>query len=416
MKKPINPSQALVFIIITVFIDIMGLGIIIPILPKLIGSFLPDTLSMAEKISLASKYGGWLLFAYAIMQFLFSPILGGLSDRYGRRPILLIALLGLGIDYIFHAYAPTLSWLFVGRVIAGFCGASYTTATAYIADITPPEKRAQNFGLIGVAFGLGFIFGPAIGGQIGGKFGPRAPFYVAAGLSFLNFLYGYFVLPESLPKENRRTFDIKRSNPLNTLANLKKFPVLAGLVASFVLVSLAAHAVQSNWSFYTMYRFEWTEEEVGYSLAAVGVLIAVIQGGLIRVIVPKFGKTTSIYVGFALYAVGLFLFGIANQSWMMYAFLVPYCLGGIAGPTLQGVISGQVPLNEQGELQGTLTGLMSVTTIIGPLMMNNIFHYFTSEQSPLHFPGAAFIAGGILTVISTLLLIKPLRALNKTPH
>lgn len=405
----IKPKSALPFIFITVFVDVMGIGLIIPILPELIAQLTGTEVVVDDAMSIASGYGAWLMFSYALMQFIFSPILGGLSDRFGRRPILLISLLGLGIDYIFHALAPSIAWLFVGRVIAGICGASYTTATAYIADISTPEKRAQNFGLVGVAFGLGFIFGPSLGGFIGEAFGLRTPFYVAAALSLLNALYGYFILPESLPANNRRAFDFKRSNPVGSLLNIKRFPVLYGLMASFILIYLAAHAVQSNWTFYTMHRFKWSKTDVGLSLTVVGVLVAAVQGGLIRIIVPKLGQTRAVFVGFILYSLGLFMFGLANQSWMMYAFLVPYCLGGIAGPTLQGIISGQVPQNEQGELQGTLTSLMSATAIFGPLLMNGLFSYFTSSASPIQFPGAAFILGGILTVISTILLIKPLR-------
>jgi len=409
-------TAAISFILLTVFIDVLGIGIIIPIIPQLIGQLTgqPEVMT-PESLSFSSGYGGWLMFSYALMQFIFSPILGGLSDRYGRRPILLISLLGLGIDYIFHALAPTITWLFVGRVIAGFCGASFTTASAYIADVSEPEKRAQNFGLIGVAFGLGFIFGPTLGGIIGKNFGVRAPFYVAAGLSFLNFIYGYFVLPESLPAENRRRFELKRSNPVGSLINIKRFPVLYSMLASFLLIYLAAHAVQSNWTFYTMYRFGWDMADVGYSLAVVGILVAAVQGGLIRIIIPKFGQKTSVFIGFSLYAIGLVLFGIAGQGWLMYVFLVPYCLGGVAGPALQGIISSQVPPNEQGELQGTLTSIMSVTSIFGPLMMNGLFSLFTSPAAPLVFPGIAFETGALLTIISTLLLIKPLSKIKGSP-
>ena len=243
-----TPNNALLFIFITVLVDVIGLGIIIPIVPKLIENL------TGLGINEASKYGGWLLFSFAIMQFIFSPILGGLSDRFGRRPILLLSLFGLGLDYIFHAFAPSIAWLFVGRIIAGIMGASFSTATAYIADISSPEKRAQNFGLIGAAFGLGFIIGPVIGG-ISSKWGTNVPFLIAAGLTLLNVIYGYFVLPESLSKDNRRAFEWKRANPISSLKNLRKHPVVSGLVISLVLTFIASHAVQSNWSFYTMYKF-----------------------------------------------------------------------------------------------------------------------------------------------------------------
>jgi DHA1 family tetracycline resistance protein-like MFS transporter len=387
-------NKALIFIFITILVDVIGLGVIIPVVPKLIEDL------TGEGLSEASRYGGWLIFSFAAMQFLFSPIMGGLSDRYGRRPVLLLSLFGLGVDYIFHALAPTLFWLFVGRLIAGFFGASFTTATAYIADISTPEKRAQNFGLIGAAFGLGFIIGPVIGGLAGAEFGPRAPFLVAAALSLLNVIYGFFVLPESLPVDKRRAFSWKRANPIGSLINLKKYPVVSGLVVSLVLIYLAGHAVQSNWAYYTMFKFGWDEAMVGYSLGVVGLLVALVQGGLIRIAIPKLGPANAVYIGLALNAIGLFCFGIASLSWMMFAFLVPYCLGGISGPALQGIISGQVPSNEQGELQGALTSLVSLSAIVGPLLMNSLFAYFTSDAATIYLPGAAFYLASLLTVIS----------------
>lgn len=397
----VKRNAALGFIFITILVDVIGLGIIIPVVPKLIEKL------TGEGISEASRYGGWLVFCFAIMQFLFSPILGALSDRFGRRPVLLLSLLGLGLDYILHAYAPTITWLFVGRLIAGVMGASFTTATAYIADISTPEKRTQNFGLIGAAFGLGFIIGPIIGG-LSAKWGPSMPFLLAAGLTLLNLIYGYFVLPESLLKENRRKFEWKRANPIGSLAHLKKYPVVSGLIASLVLIYIASHAVQSNWSYFTMYKFNWNEEMVGYSLALVGVLISIVQGFLIRVINPKLGQNKSIYLGLLLYAIGLILFGVAWKDWMMFAFLIPYCLGGIAGPAIQGLISNQVPPTEQGELQGALTSLVSLTSIIGPLIMNNLFAYATAKDSLFFLPGAPFFLAAFLITISGILAIKTL--------
>ena len=388
-----TPNNALLFIFITVLVDVIGLGIIIPIVPKLIENL------TGLGINEASKYGGWLLFSFAIMQFIFSPILGGLSDRFGRRPILLLSLFGLGLDYIFHAFAPSIAWLFVGRIIAGIMGASFSTATAYIADISSPEKRAQNFGLIGAAFGLGFIIGPVIGG-ISSKWGTNVPFLIAAGLTLLNVIYGYFVLPESLSKDNRRAFEWKRANPISSLKNLRKHPVVSGLVISLVITFIASHAVQSNWSFYTMYKFNWTAEIVGYSLAVVGVLVAFVQGFLIRKIIPRLGQVKSIYLGMSFSALGLLLFGLASESWMMFAFLIPYCLGGIAGPSIQGVISSQVPANEQGELQGALTSLMSLCGVFGPLLMTNLFAFATAKNSTFHVPGAPFFLASCLTLVS----------------
>jgi DHA1 family tetracycline resistance protein-like MFS transporter len=395
-------SRALIFIFITLLIDVIGIGIIIPVLPELINSVAGGSLADA------AVYGGWMMLAYSVMQFLFSPVLGNLSDQYGRRPILLISLFGFGVDYILMAFAPTLGWLFAGRIIAGIMGASFTTASAYIADISTPEKRAQNFGLIGAAFGLGFIIGPMLGGLLG-AYGERVPFIAAAILTFINWLYGYFVLPESLPIEKRRKFEWKRANPVGSLQHLLKYPVIAGLVASLVLIYVASHATQSTWNFFTMERFQWDSKQVGISLTVVGILVSIVQGYLIRVINPKLGAERSVYIGITLYAVGFFLFSWAYEGWMMYVFLIPYCLGGIAGPALQGIMSTQVPDNEQGELQGGLTSLISVTSIIGPPLMTGIFSYYASKESSVYFPGAPFLLAGILTLVSGFLAYRSLR-------
>ncbi len=392
-------QAALGFIFVTLLIDITGFGIIIPVLPKLLEHLIHGNLSDA------ARYGGWMTFAYSIMQFLFAPVLGNLSDKYGRRPILLGSLLGFAIDYTFLAFAPTVWWLFVGRIIAGITGASFTTASAYIADISEPEKRAQNFGIIGAAFGIGFIIGPVLGGVLG-QYSTKLPFLAAAGLALINAIYGFFILPESLALEHRRPFEWKRANPVGSLMQLKKYPAVSGLIASLVLIYIAAHAVQSTWTFFTMSRFGWTESLVGYSLGLVGLLSGLVQGLLIRVTIPKLGQKKSIVIGLALYSIALFLFAFATQSWMMFAILVPYCLGGIAGPALQGLISTQIPPNEQGELQGGLTSLMSVTSIVGPPLMTTLFAWFTGKSAPVHFPGAPFLMGAVLMLASTLLAIR----------
>ncbi|QHT68873.1 TCR/Tet family MFS transporter [Rhodocytophaga rosea] len=389
----VQRKAALGFIFITLLIDVIGLGIIIPVLPRLISDLIQGD------ISDASRYGGWLVFAYAVMQFLFSPVMGGLSDRFGRRPVLLLSLLGFGLDYLFLAFAPSIGWLFVGRLLAGITGASITTASAYIADISTPENRSQNFGMIGAAFGLGFIIGPVIGGVLG-QFGPRVPFLAAAGLTLLNCLYGYFILPESLSTKNRRAFDWKRANPLGSLMQLRKYPVISGLIGSLICLYIAAHATQSTWSYFTIEKFKWNEAWVGYSLGFVGLMVAIVQGVLIRIIIPKLGQKRSVYVGLFLYTIGFILFAFASKSWMMFAFIIPYAMGGIAGPALQGIISSQVPANEQGELQGALTSLVSVTSIIGPPLMTNLFAYFTESSAPVYFPGAPFVLGAILTFVS----------------
>lgn len=392
-----NQKQAAIgFIFITMLIDITGWGIIIPVIPKLIEELIQGDISEAAKI------GGWLTFAYAITQFICAPLIGNLSDKYGRRPVILISLFGFAIDYLFLSMAPTIGWLFVGRIIAGITGASITTASAYIADVSTPENRAKNFGMVGAAFGLGFIIGPVIGGLLG-HYGARVPFYAAAVLCMLNFIYGLFILPESLDVSKRRPFEWKRANPVGALLNLRRYPQLLGLVTSIFVLYVASHAVQSNWSYFTMYQLKWDEKMVGISLGIIGILVAIVQGGLIRWVNPKLGNEKSIYVGFALYAVGMFLFAFATQSWMMFAFLVPYCLGGIAGPALQSVISGDVPPNEQGEIQGTLTSLMSASAIVGPPMMSTLFYYFTHDQAPIIFAGAPFVLGGIMMLASAVI-------------
>ncbi len=389
-------QAAIGFIFVTMLLDVIGLGIIIPVIPKLIKELIN------ADISEAAKYGGWLAFAYAFTQFIFAPIVGGLSDKFGRRPIILISLFGFAIDYLFLSIAPTILWLFVGRIFAGVTGASFTTASAYIADISSAENRAKNFGMIGAAFGLGFVIGPVVGGLLG-QFGSRVPFIAAGILCLLNFLYGYFILPESLKVENRREFDWKRANPVGAFKSLNRYPSLIKLVLVLFLVYVASKAVEGNWSFFTIYKFGWTEKMVGISLGVVGILVSIVQGGLIRVINPKLGQYKSIYLGLSLYTIGMFLFAFASQSWMMFAILIPYCLGGIAGPAVQSMISSNVKPNEQGEISGTLTSIMSVAAIIGPPLMTSVFYYFTHKNAPFQFAGAPFFLGGILMLSSALI-------------
>ncbi|MDN3582485.1 TCR/Tet family MFS transporter [Mucilaginibacter flavus] len=406
MDQPakLKPQAALGFIFVTILIDVIGFGIIIPVMPTLIETLIHGTVSQA------SLYAGLMLLAYSAMQFLFSPVIGNLSDKYGRRPILLTSLLGFGVDYLFLAFAPSIGWLFVGRVIAGITGASFTTASAYIADVSPPEKRAQNFGLIGVAFGIGFIIGPLIGGVLG-EWNIRYPFFAAAGLALLNAAYGFFILPESLSMDHRRPFELKRANPIGSLLQLKKYPSIIGLAVSLFLIYFAAQSVQSVWTFYTILKFNWSKFLEGCSLAFIGTMIALVQGGLIRITLPKLGIERSIWMGLLLYSLGLILFAFATNSWMMFAFMIPYALGGIAGPALQGLMSNQVPPNEQGELQGGLTSLMSLSSVFGPWTMTTLFYYFTNFKDKRYLPGAPFILGALLMLIAALLAI---RSFNKT--
>ncbi|WP_434978661.1 TCR/Tet family MFS transporter [Daejeonia sp. YH14] len=400
--KDSRKKAAIGFIFVTLLIDITGWGIIIPVVPKLIEELIHGD------ISEAAKYGGWMSFAYAFVQFVFSPVVGNLSDRFGRRPIILISLFGFTVDYIFLALSPTITWLFVGRIIAGITGASITTASAYIADVSTDQDRAKNFGVIGAAFGLGFIIGPVLGGVLG-HYGSRVPFYAAAVLCLVNFVYGYFILPESLDRDKRRPFDWKRANPVGSLKFLRKHPEISGMTVALILIYIAGHAVQSNWSFFTMYQFGWTERMVGISLGVVGLMTGLVQGLLIRWINPKIGNEKSILYGLALYSVGMLLYAFATEGWMMLAFTVPYCLGGICGPALQAVITKSVSSGEQGELQGALTSLMSATSIVGPPLMTNLFYYFTHDKAPFKFPGAPFFLGFILMAASSLIIMRIFR-------
>jgi MFS transporter, DHA1 family, tetracycline resistance protein len=397
-------QPALGFIFVTLFLDIIGLGLIIPIVPKLIESFL------GGDAAVAAQYGGWITAVYALMQFVFAPILGNLSDQYGRRPIILISLLGAGLDYLLLAFAPNLAWLFIGRVIAGISGANISAVSAYIADVSPPEKRAQNFGLIGVAFGLGFIVGPAIGGLLG-NINLRLPFFVVAGITLLNWLYGFFVLPESLKPENRRRFDIARANPFGSIALLLRYPVVAGLSSLVVFGGLAQNGLQTIWVYYTSLRYGWDAGQVGLSLAAVGLSAAIVQGGLIRVILPRIGERWAVLIGFSISVVSNVLYGFASQGWMIYAILLVSGLGAIAGPAAQGMISRSVSDREQGAVQGALSSVQTLTGVAGPLIATALFSYF----APRGVPGASFFAGGAFLLIGLLIAWGPLSRTADAP-
>jgi MFS transporter, DHA1 family, tetracycline resistance protein len=400
---PEKNSKAIFFILVTVLIDVIGIGIIIPIMPSLYQELTGGT------VSEASRYSAYLVFMYSFIQFVFSPIIGGLSDQFGRRPVLLFSLFGFAVDYIFLALAPTVGWLFVGRAISGITGASFATANAYIADVTEPDKRAQAFGMLGAAFGIGFIIGPSLGGLLG-QYGNRIPFVVSAILAGVNWLYGYFVLPESLKPENRRKFDIKRANPIGSLMNFKKYPFILTLVASLFLVNVSNFATQGTWSFYGAEKFKWTQIDIGLSLGFVGLMVAIVQGGLIRILIPKLGLERALFIGLGINALGLVAFGFASSTWMMYAIMVPFALGGMAGPAFQGIISNQVSKDGQGELQGGLTSLLSIAAIIGQPLMLGLFRTFTKKEATIYFPGAPFMLGGILSLISLFLVI---RTINK---
>ncbi len=395
-------KPAIIFIFITLVLDILGIGLIIPILPDLIEKM------QGEGESSAAYTFGILAALYSLMQFLFAPLLGSLSDRFGRRPVILISLFGSGIDYFFLAFAPTLGWFFIARIISGITGANFGPATAYIADVSPPEKRAANFGLIGAAFGIGFILGPAIGGMLG-EINLHLPFIVAGCLTLLNALYGLIVLPESLKPENRRAFSWKRSDPAGSLLALSRHPMVLGLAGSHFLASLAHQVLPAVWVLYTGHRYGWSPGDVGWSLALVGVMSAIVQGGLTRVIIPKIGERKSAVVGFIVSAISYVLYGLAPEGWMVLIVIVFGSLGGLAGPALQGLISRSVGDDEQGSVQGSLTSLSSIANIIGVIVATSLFGYFVSADAPIQLPGAPFFFGAAVIVAGVVLAIRSFR-------
>jgi DHA1 family tetracycline resistance protein-like MFS transporter len=391
-RPPDGPQQqghALAFIAVTLLLDTIGFGLIMPVIPRLLVEL------TGESLSRAAVYGGWLGFVYAAMQFVFAPILGNLSDRFGRRRVLLFAIGALGIDYIIMGLAPTLAWLFVGRAIAGAAGASFTPAYAYVADISPPEKRAQNFGIVSAAFGIGFIVGPAIGGLLG-SFGSRAPFFAAAALSLINFCYGFFVLPESLPPERRRAFEWRRANPVGTLIQMKKHPVVLGLLCALFLWGLGNQVMPTTWAFYTKLRFNWPEATIGASFAVVGVVMFSSQAIVMRFLVPRLGERRAALIGITSGMAGYAGFGLATAGWMMFAWLASWFFAAIVMPTTVALMSHRISPDAQGELQGAVASLFSLSAILGPPMMSHLFARFTSPESSVHIPGAAFLAAAVL--------------------
>ena len=407
-------KPALVFIFITLFLDVLGVGLIVPILPKLV-----DQLAGGGIASAAYIYGT-LAGLYSLMQFIFAPILGSLSDRFGRRPVILISLFGSGLDYFLMAWAPTLAWFFVGRILSGITGANFSAAAAYIADVSTKEKRAANFGIIGAAFGLGFICGPALGGWLGdyglenyGEEGLRLPFYAAAVLTLLNWLYGFFILPESLKKENRRSFSWARANPIGAFKQLRKQTLVLGLSISYFISSIAHQVYPSIWVLYTAYRYKWGTDQTGYSLALVGLMAAIVQGGLTRAIIPKIGEKKAAIFGFVVMALSLIGYGLAPQGWMVYIIIVFGSLSGLSVPAIQGMISRTVGDDQQGEIQGSLTSLQSVAGFVGPPVATGIFGFFVSEQAPVILPGAPFFFSAILVCIAAYLAA---RSFKENPY
>lgn len=396
---------AMAFILVTLVIDILGVGIIIPVLPELFKELL------GGDQALAARDYGIIASVYALMQFIFAPVLGALSDRFGRRPIILISLFGLGIDYLFQAFAPSIAWLVVGRIIAGIAGASFTTANAYIADISTPENRARNFGLVGAAFGLGFVLGPLLGGVLGG-INLRLPFIAAAVLALLNWLYGFFVLPESLAPENRSKFSWAKANPIGSIGNLGNYPVVSALAIAFVFTSLAQRGLETTWVLYTGYRYGWGEQMNGVTLALVGVMALVVQGFLIGPIIKRFGERQAILLGLGVSVLSFAVYGFAWEGWVMFAGIIVGSLAGVAGPAIQGLVAGSVSPSEQGKVQGALTSLISLTGIVAPIIFTTgIFAYFTSEAAVFRLPGAPFLLGALLNLISVIVLFVLFRRL-----
>lgn len=390
-------KASLIFILTVVVIDMLGIGLAYPILPRLIQQFVGGDASNAAYVY------GLLAALYAAMQFLFAPLLGALSDRFGRRPVIFIALVGLTVDYLILAMAPNIWWFGLGRVLSGICGASFTTAGAYMADVTPPEKRAQSFGLIGAAFGFGFIVGPLIGGVLGGM-DIRLPFFAAAGLTFVNLLFGILVLPESLAPENRRAFQLKQANPVGALFELKRYPSVITLIAIFLIANVAVRVAETTWVLYTGYRYAWGPLETGISLMAVGVVFIIGQGYMTRVIVKRLGERRTIFLGLTVAPIAMTLYGLAWQGWMIYPVMLTGLIGWtVAGPAVQGMISRHVPANEQGLLQGAMASIASLTSIVAPPLWTGLFGYFVSPAAPFILPGAAFFGGAIVLLFARIL-------------
>jgi len=405
----VRPRQAgMTFIFVTLFIDILGIGVIIPILPELIKEFL------GGDVAQAGRYYGTIISVYATMQFLCAPVLGALSDRYGRRPVILVSLFGLGIDYLIQGWAPSIGWLFVGRFIAGVMGASITTANAYIADVSTPATRARNYGFVGVAFGLGFIFGPALGGLLGG-ISLRLPFFVSAGLALLNWLYGFFVLPESLASKHRSTISWRKMNPLANFRRLGVYPLVAGLAVVFLFSSLAQRGLENVWVLHTGFRYGWNEQTNGLTLALVGIMAALVQGLLIRPAIVRFGERRTIALGLSVSILAFLGYGLASQGWMVPIIIVLGSLSGVALPAIQGLVAGTVLPSEQGKIQGAFTSLTSLTSIVSPLIFTaGLFSFFTSPTAPIVLPGAPFFLGAFLLLVALIILVRLFRRLPKT--
>ena len=396
-----RPKHALAFIFVTVLLDSIGFGIIMPVVPQLIMDV------SGEPLSSAAQYGGWLMFVYAAMQFFSAPVLGNLSDRFGRRPVLLLSLLLMGGDYLLMGWAPSIAWLFLGRFIAGISASTYGIANAFIADSFPPEERAKNFALMGAAFGTGFIVGPVIGGLLG-EYGPRAPFYAAAALAFANVLYGFFVLPESLKAENRRRFEWRRANPFGAFNQLWRYPMVIGLVFAYFFYMIGHHSLPSVWSYFAIEKFGWSSAEIGFSLAAVGVCMILVQTVLIRRFLNRYGTERTAYIGLTLTIISFLGYALVPFGWMMYLVIAVGAAQGFIGPSLQSLMSNQVSADAQGELQGALGSMASLVSILSPPFMTQTFAWFSAASAPVYFPGAPFLAAAVFTLFGLMAMVRAL--------
>lgn len=391
-----RPKPAIIFIFVTLFLDVFGIGLIIPVLPKLVEHL------KGGDLQTAAHAVGWLGALYALMQFFFSPVMGHLSDRFGRRPVILASLFGSGINYLLLAWAPTIGWLYLARIVSGVTAANFSAASAYIADVTLPEKRAAGFGMIGAAFGLGLIAGPAIGGLLG-DYGLRMPFLMAAGITLLNWLYGAFVLPESLAAENRRPFKWASAHPFKAVAALGRWPLVLGLSASHFLSMITGNVYQCLWVFYTASRYGWKSTQVGLSLALIGVMAAIVQGGLAGRILKVIGERRGVHVGLLATAVTMGCYGAASEGGMIYFIIVAGSLAGIASPATQSIISQEVPADEQGAVQGALNSISSVARIIAPLMWTSLFSWAIAPERGTRMPGLPFFGAGLVSLAAAAL-------------
>ena len=399
-----HKRHALTFVSITVFLDTVGFGVIVPVLPQflvLIGNV---------NLSDASALSGYLIFSYAVTNFMFAPMLGNLSDAYGRKPLLVTSLFVYGGAYLLSGFATALWMLFLGRLLTGITSATYAIANALVADVSTAEDKAQNFGLLGVAFGLGFIVGPALGGIIG-AWDLRAPFFIASGLAFINTLYGLIFFRETLAPENRRPFELKRASPWGALTQLSKYPLLIGLVIAVFLNNIGYHIWPSNWNFYTIETFAWTPLDVGLSMAFVGVMSVIVQGGLLRIVIPKFGPVRCAYFGITATIVAFVGVATAGSSAALFFWCGMSSLGGLAAPSVNSILSNQVAADSQGELQGIMASVSSVAMIVGPLLLTQTFTYFTSDSAPLYLPGSAFWVAAILTSAAMIIFFQQIRRL-----